>query len=107
MADIEAADKPQPLPQEGCNYRLAVNPQTGEHGYEIGYWPADATQVSDYVVLARCYDQQEAARIATEKNREAVGPYGHKPDHDEPEVDAIAEEEEEETRHRAGRKRRG
>jgi len=95
---VEPLDKPQPLPQEGCNYRLAVNPDTGEHGYEIGYWPAGASEASDYVVLARCYDQQEAARLANAHNAMAPGPY-------EPaSAEAPVDEDEEETPHRRRRR---
>jgi len=47
------------------NYRLAVD-EHGNHGYEIGYWPDNATVGSDYVVVAHCYDPLEAQRLAAQ-----------------------------------------
>jgi len=63
----------------GHNYRVATNPETGEHGYEIGYWPVNADEGTDYVVVARCYDQQEAARLANQLNA-GPPPDTHPPD---------------------------
>ena len=60
---------------EGHNYRLATNPQTGEHGYEIGYWSTQ--EPPEYIVVARCYDQIEAARLVTQHN--AAPPPDHLP----------------------------
>jgi hypothetical protein len=47
-----------------CNYRLTVGPEG--HGYEVGYWPdgADMNDPSQYIVVAKCYGQQEAAALA-------------------------------------------
>ena len=47
-----------------CNYRLTVGPEG--HGYEVGYWPegADMNDPNQYIVVAKCYGQQEAAALA-------------------------------------------
>jgi hypothetical protein len=52
---------------EGHNYRLATD-AAGNHGYEVGYWTAG--EDPRYVVVARCYDQQEAARLVNQFNAE-------------------------------------
>jgi hypothetical protein len=52
---------------EGHNYRLAVD-EHGNHGYEVGYWTAG--EDPRYVVVARVFDQQEAARLANQFNAE-------------------------------------
>ena len=82
------------------NYRLAVNPQTGEHGYEIGFWPVNADEGTDYVVVARCYDQQEAARLAAQFD--AAPP----PDHLPPDESGEGPAAEEEHPHRRGARRK-
>ena len=87
---------PTPSPTRSHNYRVAVNPNTGEHGYEIGYWPENADEGSDYVVVARCYDQQEAAKLALAANAGTLKP--------KDEVEAEAEPEEDEEPHRRRRK---
>ena len=48
------------------NYRLAVD-EHGNHGYEIGYWTDQVPEGEQpiYIVQAKCYDQQEAQRLAT------------------------------------------
>jgi len=58
------------------NYRLAVD-EHGNHGYEIGFWPVNADEGTDYVVVAKCYDQQEAARLAA--RYDAAPPPDHLP----------------------------
>lgn len=60
---------------EPHNYRLAINPQTGEHGYEVGYWSTQ--NPPQYIVQARCYDQHEAARLAAQFD--AAPPPNHLP----------------------------
>lgn len=56
------------------NYRLAVD-DNGNHGYEIGFWSAQ--DPPHYVVVSKCYDQQEAARLANALN--AAPPPDHLP----------------------------
>lgn len=72
---------------EGHNYRLAVD-EAGNHGYEIGYWSAGDDP--RYVVVAKCYDQQEAARLAAQFNAEPP------PDHLPPEEGSDTREDEDE-----------
>ena len=44
-------------------YRVAVGP-TGDHGYEIGYWPAGAnpSNPSEFKVVEAIYGQEAAAQ---------------------------------------------
>jgi len=87
----------------GHNYRLAVD-EHGNHGYEIGYWPATADEGTDYVVVARCYDQQEAARLAAQFN--AAPPPDHLPPDESGEGPAREDEDELPHRRSAPRHRR-
>jgi hypothetical protein len=83
-----------------CNYRLTVGPEG--HGYEVGYWPdgADMNDPNAYVVLAKCYGQQEAAALALAHAGDPVGtPQQH-------EAEAEPEAEEEEAPHRRGTRHR-
>jgi hypothetical protein len=100
----EPMDKPVPPAQEGCNYRLAINPDTGEHGYEIGYWPPGATTGADYVILGRCYDQQEAARMANQFNAQGLKPTPTE-DTDETTSETTDEDEDEPPHRRGGRRK--
>jgi hypothetical protein len=83
-----------------CNYRLATGPEG--HGYEVGYWPpgADMNDPNQYIVVAKCYGQQEAAALALAHAGDPVlAPQAeHEP---EPETD-----EEEEHPHRRTTKHR-
>ena len=60
---------------EGHNYRVAVDSE-GNHGYEIGFWPDDANQNDpmQYRVVARCYDQKEAALLAAKYDAGVAAP---------------------------------
>jgi len=78
-------------PAEPHSYRLAVHPDTGAHGYEVGYWPsgADLNDPAAYVVVGRCYSQREAQALAAHHD-------ANPPDHLPPEegnLDADAAEE--------------
>ena len=51
-------------------WRLAVGPN-GDHGYEVGYWPANANlnDPSEFIVIEGVYGQQEAAQRAAVLNQ--------------------------------------
>ena len=73
-------------PAEPHNYRLAVHPDTGAHGYEVGFWPsgADLNDPGQFIVTARCYSQAEAQALAA--NADA-----NPPDHLPPEEGSQAQ----------------
>ena len=53
-------------------YRAAVNPLTGEHGYDIGRWPAgaDLNDPMQFAVVDHSYDQVDAMLRANALNAE-------------------------------------
>ena len=60
MVDVIA---PTDLPETPYTYRLAVNPVTGDHGYDIGRWPsgADLNDPTQFEVHEHVYGQVDAA----------------------------------------------
>jgi hypothetical protein len=87
--------------------RFAVGP-SGEHGYEIGYWQANADpgNPSHFVVVEGCYDQVEAAQRAQALNMAWMAGGGlpqAAPQHHE---QAVAEDDNDEEPHKRGRPRR-
>lgn len=95
-------------PAEAHNYRLATHPDSGEHGYEVGFWPAGADQSdpSQYKVLQRCYSQQEAAQIAAQLD--AAPPPDHLPPEESGEGGARAhdDDDDDDQAHRRSRHRK-
>ena len=97
MVDVIA---PTDLPETPYTYRLAVNPLTGDHGYDIGRWPsgADLNDPNQFEVAEHVYGQIDAATRVVVLN---AAPQPKRPAQEK------AEEEEEPlpARHTAARRR--
>ena len=60
---VELTVAPTDLPESPYTYRLSVNPVTGDHGYDIGRWPAgaDLNDPTQFEVHEHVYGQVDAA----------------------------------------------
>jgi len=79
--------------QEGHSYRLAVDPDSGAHGYEVGFWDhgANLNDPEHFTVVARCFGQDEAAQLVANLNAKAGEPPVEPPVEPEPEPESEPE----------------
>ena len=73
---VELMVGPSDLPETPYTYRLAVNPLTGDHGYDVGRWPAgaDLNDPTQFEVAEHVYGQSDAAARAVALNAAGGAP---------------------------------
>ena len=96
---VELMSGPSATAVTPFTYRLATDAD-GNHGYEIGRWleGADLNDPNQFVVVEKCYDQQEAAARTLARNRSEAST--------EPSAEDAEEDEPHPSRHAAPRHRK-